>query len=68
MLEVNQNKLERILRFLVAVALLPTPFVSEQTPYSFGIALVGGILLFNALTGSCLTYKAIGVNTCGRDS
>ena len=68
MFEVNQNKPERILRFLVAVALLPAPFVLEQTPYTFGIGAVGGILLFNALSGSCLTYKAFGVNTCGRDS
>ena len=25
---------------------------------------VGGILMFNALSGTCMTYKMFGVNTC----
>ena len=64
MFEKNQNKAERVLRFLIAVVLLPAPFVLEQNAYTLGLAAVGGILLFNALSGSCLTYKAFGVNTC----
>ncbi len=64
MFETNQNKPERILRFLVALVLLPAPFLLEQNAYTFIAAGVGGILLFNALSGSCLTYKMFGVNTC----
>ena len=64
MFETNQNKAERVLRILISLALLPAPFVLEQNPYTLGIAVVGGILLFNGLSGTCLTYKMLGVNTC----
>ena len=64
MFETNQNKPERFLRFLVAIVLLPAPFLVGQSPYTIGVAAVGGILLFNALSGTCMTYKAFGVNTC----
>ncbi len=64
MLETNQNKPERILRILISLVLLPAPFVLEPTGYTWGIAAVGGILLFNGLSGTCLTYKVLGVNTC----
>ena len=64
MFETNQNKPERILRILISLVLLPAPFVLEQNTYSMGIAAVGAILLFNGLSGTCLTYKMLGVNTC----
>ena len=64
MLETNQNKPERILRFLLAALLLPAPWVLDQTVYTLVMAGVGAILLFNALSGACMTYKAFGVNTC----
>ena len=60
----NQNKAERILRFILAILLLPAPFLIEQTPYTLALAGVGGVLLFNALSGACMTYKAFGVSTC----
>ena len=65
MFETNQNTPERVLRFLVSVVLLPAPFViSGNEPYTFTAAAIGGILLFNALSGVCMTYKLFGVNTC----
>ena len=65
MFETNQNKPERVLRFLVSLVLLPAPFViSGNEPYTFTAAAIGGILLFNALSGVCMTYKLFGVNTC----
>ena len=64
MLEKNQNTPERILRLLVAMALLPAPFLLDQNAYTIGLGALGAILLFNALTGTCMTYKAFGVNTC----
>ena len=64
MFETNQNKPERILRFLVALVLLPAPFVLEQTTYTLLSGGMGGILIFNALSGTCMTYKMFGVNTC----
>ena len=64
MFETNQNKPERVLRFLITVLLLPAPFVLEQNVYTIIVAAVGGILLFNAVSGTCMTYKMFGVNTC----
>ena len=65
MFETNQNTPERVLRFLVSLVLLPAPFViSGNEPYTFTAAVIGGILLFNALSGVCMTYKLLGVNTC----
>ena len=66
MFETNQNKPERVLRFLIAVVLLPAPFIVEQNAYTLSVVGVGVILLFNALSGTCMTYKAFGVNTCER--
>ena len=64
MFETNQNKPERILRLLISLVLLPAPFVMTQNAYTLTAAAVGGILLFNALSGTCMTYKLFGVNTC----
>tara|TARA_B000000557_G_C20399068_1_gene285574 strand:+ start:150 stop:356 length:207 start_codon:yes stop_codon:yes gene_type:complete len=64
MFEKNQNKSERVLRALIAVLLIPAPFALESTPYSMALAGVGFILLFNAISGTCMTYKMLGVNTC----
>jgi hypothetical protein len=64
MFETNQNKAERVLRFLIAGLLIPAPFVLEQNAYTIICGTVGAILLFNAATGTCMTYKAFGVNTC----
>ena len=64
MFETNQNKPERVLRFLLAMVLLPAPFIVGQTAYGVVAGVVGAVLLFNAVSGACMTYKAFGVNTC----
>ena len=64
MLKTNQNNAERILRFIVALFLVPAPLVLGSTLYSLLLCSVGVILLFNALVGTCMMYKILGVNTC----
>ena len=64
MLETNQNKAERILRVFIALILLPAPFVLAQGIYTYILTTVGAILLFNGVSGACMTYKMFGVNTC----
>ena len=64
MFSTNQNTPERVLRLVLAVVLLPAPFVVGQSTYSMFAAGVGGIMLFNAVSGACMIYKAFGVNTC----
>jgi hypothetical protein len=63
MLSTNQNTPERILRLILSAVLLPAPFVVGQSPYSMLAAGVGGVMLFNALSGACMIYKAFGVDT-----
>ena len=65
MFETNQNMAERVLRALIAVVLLPAPFIVDQNAYTLAISVIGGILMFNALTGTCMIYRLMGVNTCG---
>ena len=62
--ETNQNKAERVLRFILAAVLIPAPFVAGESTYTYLAAGVGGIMLFNAFSGVCMTYKMFGVNTC----
>ena len=64
MFEANQNKAERILRLIVAAACLPAPFVMEATMYAWMLAGLGAVMLFNAVSGMCYTYKMFGVSTC----
>ena len=67
MFTTNQNTPERILRLLLALVLLPAPFLLEPSVYTVFAAAVGGILLFNAASGTCYTYMLFGVNTCRID-
>jgi len=64
MFETNQNKPERVLRFLVSLVLIPAPLLLEQNTYTMIAGAVGLILFFNAVSGTCMTYKMFGVNTC----
>tara|TARA_B100001093_G_scaffold415863_1_gene406367 strand:+ start:380 stop:592 length:213 start_codon:yes stop_codon:yes gene_type:complete len=60
----NQNIPERVLRFILAIFLIPAPFALEQSNYTYLICVLGFILLFNAIIGTCFIYKIIGVDTC----
>jgi hypothetical protein len=62
--ETNQNKAERVLRFFLAAFLIPAPFAAGESAYTYLAAGIGGIMLFNAFSGVCMTYKVFGVNTC----
>ncbi|MEC8703083.1 MAG: DUF2892 domain-containing protein [Candidatus Neomarinimicrobiota bacterium] len=60
----NQNKPEGILRFLLGILLVPAPFVFAESAYSSALFVVGGVLLFNALVGTCYIYRVFSINTC----
>ena len=64
LLKTNQNKPERALRFILAVFLLPTPLIFGASLYAYALFGIGGILLFNAIVGTCYIYRILGVNTC----
>ena len=60
----NQNNAERFLRFIVALFLIPSPLIIGLTSYSLLLFGVGCILLFNAVIGTCMIYKVLGIDTC----
>ena len=60
----NQNTAERVVRFIVAIFLLPAPLVYSNNPFAIVQAIVGGILIFNAFSGICFIYRLFGANTC----
>ena len=60
----SQNKAERVLRFILASFLIPAPIIHGPTSYALILCAVGIILLFNALVGTCMIYKTLGINTC----
>ena len=64
LLKTNQNKAERILRLIVSLFLLPAPILLESSLYTLILCSIGGILLFNAVSGTCMIYKIFGVDTC----
>ena len=63
-LSINQNKAERVLRFLLSLVLIPAPLLIGPTLYPLALSMVGFVLLFNALSGACMIYKVLGINTC----
>ena len=64
LLKTNQNKNERVLRFIISLLLLPTPYILGPSTYSMILFIIGAILLFNALVGTCFTYRLFGIDTC----
>ena len=60
----NQNKSERVLRLILSIFLMPAPIIYEYNLFSIAQAIVGGILLFNAISGMCVIYRFFGANTC----
>tara|TARA_B100000214_G_C23896560_1_gene594397 strand:- start:452 stop:658 length:207 start_codon:yes stop_codon:yes gene_type:complete len=64
--EKNQNNAERILRFLMALFMIPAPLIIGTSFYSLILFTIGAILIFNAIIGTCMIYKIMGINTCNK--
>ena len=60
----NQNKADRITRFIISLFLLPSFVVLEPSWYSKLVGTVGMILLLNAIIGTCYIYRLFGASTC----
>ena len=59
----NQNKPERVVRLIVSLFLIPTPFILGSSTYSMLLSTIGCILLFNSIVGTCYIYKTLGIDT-----
>jgi len=62
----NQSNNDRIIRAVIAAVLilayLVMPSSINNTIALFGVG-VAGVLLFNAISGNCYIYRALGINT-----
>jgi hypothetical protein len=63
----NESTTDRIVRTVVGGGLLAVSFtslgVASARPLGIGAALVGAVLLFTAVSGSCLLYRPFGIHT-----
>ena len=63
----NQSNNDRIIRAVIAVVLILAYLVMPSS-VNHMIAFIGlgiaGVLLFNAISGNCYVYRALGINTC----
>ena len=62
----NQNNAERIPRFVISLFLLPSTLIFGYEIFPMVQSVVGGILLFNSLSGMCTIYRIFGANTCSK--
>ena len=66
MLAKNESDKDRIIRAVIAVILigfyLAVPPSVNATIANIGL-VVAGVLLFNAVSGTCMIYRAFGINT-----
>ncbi|MEJ7605917.1 MAG: SRPBCC family protein [Bryobacteraceae bacterium] len=61
----NVNQTERLLSLLGGSGLIAYG-LSRKSAGGFGLAALGGSMLFRGVTGHCAFYQAIGVNTADR--
>ena len=63
----NQSDKDRIIRAVIAVILIGAYFAMPAsingTIITAGL-VVAGVLIFNAVSGTCMIYRAFGINTC----
>lgn len=53
----------RIILGIVLLLLVSLAFVGPQTPWAYLLGLIGFVLIFTGITGFCLPYKLLGINT-----
>ncbi len=54
----------RIILGIVLLSLVSLAFVGPQTPWAYLLGLIGLALVVSGITGFCLPYKLLGINTC----
>lgn len=63
----NQSDKDRVIRAVIAVILIVFYFAAPSS-INASIANIGlvvaGVLLFNAISGTCMIYRVFGINTC----
>lgn len=63
----NEGKLDRIVRIIVAVILLPIAYFMATGTLSIVLYILAAILAVTAMTGFCGLYTFFGINTVKRE-
>ena len=63
MISVNENNIDRIVRFVAALVLIVWAIFGLATPWNLIAYLVGAILGVTSVIGFCPLYKIIGMST-----
>ena len=63
MFKINQSNKERVIRAIIGILLL-IPFFMNASLFSYVLPVIGGILIFNAVSGVCMIYKMFGYSSC----
>lgn len=63
MFKINQSNKERVIRAIIGILLL-IPFFMNASLISYVSLAIGGILIFNAVSGVCMIYKMFGYSSC----
>ena len=65
LLILNQGNIDRGVRLVVAAVLLLLAYSFENlASIDYVFIFVSLTLIFNALSGNCYIYRALGINTC----
>ena len=62
----NQSNKERIIRLIIGLAFTAS-LAYELSNSTIIIAITGGTLIFNAVSGNCYIYRILGYSTCPVD-
>jgi hypothetical protein len=60
-MKVNEGTIDRGIRIVAGLALVSLVFIGPQTPWGW----IGLVPLATGLSGRCLAYTFLGINTCG---
>ena len=61
----NESTMDRFARIIIGGACLIVPsYVAIATAAVFVLMIVGLYLMFSGLSGHCVFYKFMGINTC----
>lgn len=62
-MEINESKMDRIIRIVLGVILIIALFFVESTGLKIFLGIVGVLLVITGAIGFCLIYKLLGINT-----
>ena len=58
----NESTMDRVIRAVIGIAAIALSLMLAG-PLKIVLIIVGAIALFTAITGFCLLYKLLGINT-----